>query len=120
MKYRVIQPWQLTYVDPIILKENQPVELTGKTDNWAGHVWLWAINAAGQEGWIPDNLVRSTTSGNYATANYLALELTCDAGELLLGLEERHGWVRCQAGFRQKTLNQLDGATVRSFGETQK
>lgn len=50
MKYRVIEDWQATYADPIRLTSGDVLYLTGREDNWDGHIWLWARSSDGLEG----------------------------------------------------------------------
>lgn len=52
MEFIVIENWQATYADPIRLESGDPVYLTGRQDNWNGHIWLWARSVSGLEGWI--------------------------------------------------------------------
>ena len=94
---RVVDDWEAAYQDPIVLTEGEELWLTGKTDNWDGHVWVWAKNQAGKEGWIPDKLVKSVAGKTFAKAAFSALELTCRCGEELDTFDELNGWVLCRA-----------------------
>lgn len=71
--------------------------MSGKADEWDGHLWVWAKNQAGKEGWIPDTLVKNVTGKQYAKTAFSALELTCHVGDELLAINEKHGWVLCRA-----------------------
>lgn len=95
--YRVIEDWRATYEDPIVLMEGEELWLTGKTDDWDGHIWVWAKNRAGKEGWIPDQLVRKVGDKAYANTAFSALELTCHRGEMLEGFDKVNGWIMCTA-----------------------
>ncbi|MCK0167422.1 SH3 domain-containing protein [Jannaschia sp. S6380] len=95
-RHRVATDWNATYDDPISLEMGDELWLTGRTDSWDGHVWVWAKNSVGQEGWIPNDLVRKTKGRTYARMSFSALELTCRQGEDLLGMAERHGWTLCK------------------------
>nr|WP_210292344.1 SH3 domain-containing protein [Rhizobium sp. BK602] len=86
-----------SYADPIAFKIGDPINLTGKSDNWKGHIWLWAVGPDGRSGWIPDAAVLLSEEPSIASRNYSAIELTCSVGEILTALEETHGWVWCQA-----------------------
>jgi len=97
MEFSVIENWQATYADPIRLESGDPVHLTGRQDNWDGHIWLWARSDSGLEGWIPDCIIGQGNSGPYAKEEYTAVELTCDAGQVLFGEKETHGWVYCRS-----------------------
>ncbi len=94
---RVVEDWEATYQDPIVLKESEELWLTGKSENWDGYVWVWAKNQAGREGWIPDTLIKTVADRNYANSAFSALELTCHRGEELDAIDEMHGWVLCRA-----------------------
>ncbi len=93
----VIADWKASYDDPISLEEGEEVQLTEKTENWGGHVWVWAKNQAGREGWIPDSLFKRVGTKVYATNAYSAQELTCRRGEEVRGIDETHGWVLCKS-----------------------
>ena len=92
----VIDDWQASYDAPISLDEGEEIQLTEKTENWGGHVWIWAKNRSGREGWIPDTLFRRTGTKAYSKVNYSAQELTCHRGEVLQAINETHGWVLCK------------------------
>ena len=36
-RYRVIEAWQLSYPDPIVLVRGEQVKLSGREDIWEGH-----------------------------------------------------------------------------------
>ncbi|MBA8901549.1 MULTISPECIES: SH3 domain-containing protein [unclassified Phyllobacterium] len=87
-----------TYPDPITLKVGDEVILTGKTDCWDGHTWLWAKGPDGKTGWLPDTAVEKNFRGqSIACRNYSAMELTCATGETVLILDETHGWAWCRS-----------------------
>lgn len=93
----VISDWIASYEDPIAVSEGEPLCLTGAKDIWDGHLWLWAANPAGREGWVPDTLPRPAPEGGHVAArDYSAVELTCTTGERLGVLEESHGWLLCR------------------------
>lgn len=102
-RYRVAIDWKAAYQDPITLEDGEELWLSGKTDEWDGHVWVWAKNQAGKEGWIPDALIKSIADKHYANAEFSALELTCHQGDELDAQDETHGWVLC------KTSNGFEG-----------
>jgi hypothetical protein len=97
MNFRVVENWQATYADPIRFAAGDLVYLTGRRDNWDGHIWLWAKSADGLEGWIPDSIVRQGEAGCIAREDYTAAELTCQTGQVLTGEKETHGWVYCRS-----------------------
>lgn len=93
--YVVNEDWSASYPDPIKLSAGERIELDGRRDIWDGHVWLWAKNVFGKEGWIPDSLV---STGDYIVAreDYSAIELSCYVGEQLTVSRCLNGWAWCQ------------------------
>lgn len=97
MKYRVVEAWQASYATPIRVAEGDPLCLTGRGERWDGHLWLWACSAEGLEGWVPDTIIRQVGEGHVATEAYTAIELTCQAGQILTVRRHTHGWAFCIA-----------------------
>ena len=97
MTHRVVEDWRATYADPIRLAAGEALHLTGRQENWDGHIWLWAKSAAGPEGWIPDSLVARGPTGPVAREDYTAAELTCLAGDILTVEKVTHGWAYCRS-----------------------
>lgn len=93
MRYRVTEAWTASYPTAIAVCAGDPVTLSGRSDCWDGHTWVWAQAQDGREGWIPDTAV----SDGKAIMDFDAMELSCLAGELLDGIRETHGWVLCRA-----------------------
>ena len=94
-QYLVTKAWERHYPDPIAVRAGDPLVLDGRADNWDGHRWLWAQNAAGKEGWVPDAIV-SGDEPWFATQDYSAIELTVKPGQQLSGFMTMHGWAWCQ------------------------
>jgi len=84
------------YPDPIIVESGDLMELSGKTDDWEGHTWIWAKARDRREGWVPDDL--PVEHGRQIRADYVysAKELDVEAGEKVKVSEQRHGWAWCQ------------------------
>ncbi|PST27345.1 hypothetical protein C7U60_01595 [Mesorhizobium plurifarium] len=103
MRKVVVKDHVASYPDPIAVKAGDTVYLSGKADNWDGHEWLWAIGPDRREGWVPGGIVGGRDgNGTYAIRDYSAAELTCRKGEVLLIVEETHGWAWCRsAGGKQ-------------------
>ena len=87
-----------SYPDPIVLVRGEQVKLSGREDIWEGHRWLWAESPTGKQGWVPDSLIDTTSTPAIARRDYTAMELTCRAGDILVAIEETHGWIYCRAG----------------------
>ena len=99
-RYQVIADWTATYRDPIRLVAGDPLELTGRTELWDGHLWVWARSRDGREGWLPDSYIVAGAGGEHQGARarhaYSAAELDCRAGQILIGSATVHGWVWCR------------------------
>ncbi|MGR3321513.1 MAG: SH3 domain-containing protein [Pseudooceanicola sp.] len=97
MRVTVKEDWTRSYPDPIAIEAGARIALTGREDVWDGHRWLWARDAEGREGWVPDSMIRSDPDGlTEAAQDYSAMELTCHAGEVLEVVEATHGWCLCR------------------------
>ncbi|MFT4717397.1 MAG: hypothetical protein ACI861_000728, partial [Paracoccaceae bacterium] len=96
LKYVVIENWTASYLDPIVVTAGDKLELSGQTDIWDGHTWLWAKSRDGKKGWIPDTLVPKTST-SVAQTDYTAAELTCQLGQILVAEKRTHGWVYCRS-----------------------
>lgn len=95
MQARVLIDHRRSYEDPIAFKTGERLVLTGRTDNWNGHTWSWAIAADGREGWIPPQTVSCTDQGVIALRDFSAMELTVSAGETLSVQLCELGWCWC-------------------------
>ncbi len=98
-KVRVIRSYTASYDDPIRVTSGAQLKLSGRSDNWQGHIRLWARAEDGREGWVPDNLVEQHKIGScLAKFDYSAIELSCVTGEVLTKVQSSHGWTRCKNG----------------------
>ena len=56
---RVSTSYKAQYSDPIAFEPGDLLTLTGRSDNWNGNTWLWAVASKdGREGWIPLTLLQ--------------------------------------------------------------
>lgn len=97
MQMMVIEDHIASYADPISIKAGDPIMLTGKTDEWDGHIWLWAVGLDGRVGWVPDAIVENRDGHERSNRDYSAVEMTCAKGETLIVIEETHGWAWCRS-----------------------
>lgn len=97
MQVRTIEEHFAVYADPICVKAGDRLTLTGKTDEWDGHIWLWAVGADGKAGWVPDSIVENRTERFQASRDYSAIELDCAKDEIVNVIEEIHGWAWCRS-----------------------
>ncbi|MEP1206377.1 MAG: SH3 domain-containing protein [Rhizobiaceae bacterium] len=93
---RVLSTYTACYADPIAVDQGEAIELSGRTDNWQGHSWLWARASDGREGWVPDSLVEDAgIESAVALFDYSAMELSCKKNEVLAVVKNTHGWTWC-------------------------
>lgn len=88
----VTKAHQRSYDDPITLKKGDEVRIT-KRELWDDeYPWVWAINAEGKEGWVPETFIQGDEEQGLAKYDYNALEITVEEGETVDILEETNGW----------------------------
>jgi hypothetical protein len=88
----VSSAYQRQYEDPISLMAGEKVRIT-KRDLWNDEfVWIWCINDAGKEGWVPDSFVEVDGNKGIALQAYNAIELTVAESQKLHILEDVNGW----------------------------
>ena len=97
----VVETWQASYADPVTVAKGDRLVLTNRTEQWDGHLWVWA-DSGGREGWVPDTLARPDADGNVVSRDYTAQELSCAAGQTLTAIESSHGWVFCEDAARNR------------------
>lgn len=81
--------------DPLALQVGDEIT-TGPADRtWPG--WLWATNAAGCDGYVPEEIL-TPLGGNRAivTAAFDPTVLTIRRGDALESLRQIHGWHWCR------------------------
>lgn len=97
MQKTALESHTASYADPIVVKAGDAMRLTGESERWDGHLWLWASGPDGRAGWVPDTLVADDADEPRAARGYSAIELSCKAGEVLEVMEETHGWAWCRS-----------------------
>jgi len=102
MKVRVLKAWTASYENPLRLAKGDRLMLTGKKEDWDGHIWVWARSMAGREGWIPETLTLPSEDKFHASRDYTAQELTCTEGDILNVTDQTHGWSFCQSDDRRE------------------
>ncbi len=83
------------FPDPIVVGKGEVLQLSGKTDNWDGHQWLWAKASDGREGWIPDDLPNQRKNVTTAAFDYSASELDVEPDDQVVVHSKSHGWAWC-------------------------
>ena len=94
----VVKAHKAIYDNPVVLARGEVFTLTGRSDNWHGHTWLWAAAADGREGWVPDDLAVRKNGRTIAGDDYSAVELDVAPGAQIMVGKSRNGWVWCRAG----------------------
>ncbi|WP_327051149.1 SH3 domain-containing protein [Halomicrococcus gelatinilyticus] len=74
---RVSEAYTSAYPDPIRLVEGDELVVEERPTEWDG--WLWCVDTAGREGWIPEAYVERTGERWVALKGYVARELTASA-----------------------------------------
>ena len=83
------------FPDPITVGKGEHLFLSGRSDDWDGHQWLWAKAVDGCEGWVPEDLPIVLAGQPCAAYAYSATELSVKKGDKLNVLEQSHGWAWC-------------------------
>ncbi|MEW6050542.1 MAG: SH3 domain-containing protein [Candidatus Zixiibacteriota bacterium] len=84
-----------TYTDPLIVSENEIVEVGRRDSEYQG--WLWCTAKSGKSGWVPEKYLEWKGDKGIMSRDYDATELTVDVGECVTVLFEESGWVWCLA-----------------------
>ncbi|MFW9787163.1 MAG: SH3 domain-containing protein [Candidatus Thorarchaeota archaeon] len=77
---------------PLVATKGEVVEGLERETEWEG--WLWCRNGSGIHGWVPRNYLDSAPeSGRFQfVQDYNSRELTIDAGQEVIVLDEESGW----------------------------
>lgn len=102
-KYIVLERWEQSYPDPIILIQGDEVvadlSVTDPDPEWVD--WIWCLAGEKGSGWVPDRILEKTEplSGekykSLVLEDYSANELTVDKGETVVGEKILNGWLWC-------------------------
>ena len=81
--------------DPIRLNPGDEVTAGPADQTWPG--WVWATNASGADGYVPDEILRPLGGGHFsATEAFDPAVLTIRRGDRLESLRQIHGWHWCR------------------------
>jgi hypothetical protein len=95
-KQVIVEAWNETYSESILLELGDRVSVVRRDDEWPGFVWCIATD--GGEGWVPEELLKfRAPSEATATAPYDARELTVVVGERVQTFDSLAGWTWCEA-----------------------
>jgi SH3-like domain-containing protein len=92
----VTKPCTCACSDPILLKAGSVVTWAERESEWEG--WAWCRDEAGKEGWVPEAILEKDGDRATVLREYVAAELTVEAGEKLELLSEESGWLWCRNG----------------------
>ncbi|WP_423744442.1 SH3 domain-containing protein (plasmid) [Haladaptatus sp. SPP-AMP-3] len=92
--YRVAEAHESEFPDPIDVTESEEIEVGERDTEWDG--WLWCVDSAGREGWIPEEYVTRQGDTGTCLADYTATELTVSVGERVVSRGSVAGWQWCE------------------------
>ena len=89
---KVIKNHKSEFHTPLIAKKGEIVQGEERETEFEG--WLWCQSNSGVQGWVPKNhLEPASESGHFQfLQDYNARELTIDAGQEVIVLDEESGW----------------------------
>ena len=87
---RVIEEYQSSDPDPLIITKGEILTFERKESEWAG--WIWCINKSGKGGWVPENYLEVQENNCEALQDYNAVELTVIIGDEFMIDKEESGW----------------------------
>ena len=94
MRYRVIQPHDASYTDPLAARAGDALQC-GRVEKgppeWPG--WVWCTGPDGRSGWVPEGWLRIDGESSRLLRDYDAVELTAGVGEVLTGSVVAAGWL---------------------------
>jgi hypothetical protein len=93
-KFITIRKWKTNYPNPIILEQNEIVEIVEKeNDNPNWKKWFFC-KKQNKLGWVPEQIInRIENKKGIVTENYSAKELNVNEGEKVKEIKELNGWV---------------------------
>ena len=99
MKYEIIENHRTEFPNPMLLKQGEKI-IIGKDPNrspdddekWSS--WIFCIKIDGSnQGFVPEQIVKSENNYEYITEDYSNKELDIDIGTVGEGIKELNGWV---------------------------
>ena len=89
---KVIKNHKSEFKVPLMAKKGEIVKGLDRETDMEG--WIWCRNSSGIEAWVPKTHLEPTSeSGHFQfLQDYNARELTIDAGQEVIVLDEESGW----------------------------
>jgi len=89
---KVIKNHKSEFLVPFIASKGEIVEGEERETEFEG--WLWCKNNSGNQGWVPKTYLEAASeSGQFQfLQDYNARELSVDAGQEVIVLDEESGW----------------------------
>jgi hypothetical protein len=76
------------------MKAGDCLRVEERQTDWLG--WVWCVHPSGRSSWVPENFLHREGDITQAARDYVATELTVNAGQQLELLEEESGWYWCK------------------------
>ncbi len=81
--------------EPIRLMPGDVVRVGLEDRAWPG--WVWATDARGNDGYVPENILKPMENGGFAVEeSFDPVVLTVRRGDRLESLRQIHGWHWCR------------------------
>ncbi len=89
---KVIKDHKSEFNIPLIAKKDEIIEGHERETEYDG--WLWCHNSSGLQGWVPKKYLDPISESRQFQflQDYNARELTIDAGQEVMVLDEESGW----------------------------
>lgn len=103
-KYIVLERWDASYENPIVLKKNERVtiDMSVKESDPEWVNWVWCIAENGMDGWVPTQIleIQDILSDGRQTAtvseDYSAYELSVSKNDVVICSKILNGWLWCK------------------------
>lgn len=89
--YRVVEAYQGSFPEPLMLEAGAQLCFERKDSEWEG--WLWCTDTSGKSGWVPESWLDLDEGVCTLQHDYTARELSVEVGELVTAVRVESGWV---------------------------
>jgi SH3-like domain-containing protein len=94
MQARILRGYRRTYDNPLVVRKGDPVRVGRPDDEFPG--WWWCAGPDNRQGWVHEKYLDQKRPTATAVADYSAMELDCEKGDLVEVLIELGGWTLCR------------------------